>query len=263
MGLRCALLLLLALRTASYAGTVVLAWDAVSDTRVTGYALLRCLVVSPQTTCTPLDLPAAVLPATQTTYTDDGLVPATYVYAVVAIAPGLRSNPSNLLTVTVGMPPVTPPTGLMAVALVPASLLATRSDSEEILRENGRASNVVDQRPETLWHSRWSSAPPPLPHWLRLDLAQEWWLAGLRYLPRQDAHTNGTIAGYTIEVSRDGVTWQTVSTGVWPAAGKDWREVRWTPALAHSVRLWVLSEVNGSLTWASAAEVVLIQGQVP
>jgi hypothetical protein len=58
---------------------------------------------------------------------------------------------------------------------------------------------------------------------LQLELSSEWWMAGLRYLSRQASGVNGTIAGFRIEVSRDGATWQEVARGTWPAAGKDWR----------------------------------------
>ena len=100
MRLSCALLCLLVWATRVWAGTVSLAWDGVPDARLTQYQVQRCLVLAPQTTCIPTDLPTALVGAIQTTYTDQGLAPGTYVYAVVSLAPGLRSGPSNLVMVT-------------------------------------------------------------------------------------------------------------------------------------------------------------------
>ena len=250
--------------TSALAGSVALTWDPVIDTRLTGYVVQRCLVLAPEATCTPTDLPTGLVDATQTTYLDQGLATGTYVYAVVSLGPDLRSVPSNLLTVLVGLPPTLPPTTLTVVVLVPQSLLTASADSAETSGGvNNSASQALDGLPGTFWHTVWRTTPPALPHWLRVDLPQEWWLAGLRYLPRQDGIPNGTIASYRVEVSRDGVVWQIVASGVWPATGKDWREARFPAVLAQSVRLWALSEVTGRLTYASASEVQLVQGQAP
>ncbi|WCI08738.1 hypothetical protein PJ267_01000 [Arthrobacter sp. OVS8] len=46
---------------------------------------------------------------------------------------------------------------------------ATASDAETA-RINGRASNVLDGKSSTMWHSRWSPAPAaPLPHSITID----------------------------------------------------------------------------------------------
>ncbi|MEE1813570.1 hypothetical protein PUR59_00710, partial [Streptomyces sp. SP18ES09] len=44
----------------------------------------------------------------------------------------------------------------------------TASD-EETSAENARAANVLDGDPATVWHSRWSGTPAPLPHSITVD----------------------------------------------------------------------------------------------
>jgi hypothetical protein len=152
---------------------------------------------------------------------------------------------------------------------MPQSVLVATADSQETKGENGQATNAIDGKPLTHWHTQWqmppAKPPPPLPHQLQLELPSEWWVAGLRYLPRQDNGVNGTIANFRVQVSRNGADWQEVARGTWPAPapGKDWREARWGPVLAKYVRLWADSETQGNPAFTSAAEVQLIAGQAP
>ena len=232
---------------------------------LTGYQLQRCTVLAGQNSCTPEDLPQAIVPVTQTSYSDTEVTRGTrYIYTVVALCLGCqpsRSPPSDAVTVTVGAVPTTAPTALAAAVVVPQSVLVAMADSQETQGEDGRATNAIDGKLSTYWHTQWKTAPPPLPHRLQLALSSEWWMVGLRYLPRQDRLANGTIADVRVEVSRDGAAWQEVARGTWPAAGKDWREVRWGPVLAKYVRLWAVSETQGNPSWTSAAEVQLLRGK--
>jgi YVTN family beta-propeller protein len=88
------------------------------------------------------------------------------------------------------------------------------ADSVELAGQNGAARNAIDGDPATMWHTQWQAASPPPPHWLRIDLGGSFRVAGLRYLPRQDASSNGTIAQYRVFASGDGVSWGApVATG--------------------------------------------------
>ena len=59
------------------------------------------------------------------------------------------------------------------------------ADSEEHDREDGSADNVLDNNPNTVWHTQWNANSPNHPHHLVLDLGQHETLSGFRYLPRQ------------------------------------------------------------------------------
>src|SRR5215813_10870107 len=126
-------------------------------------------------------------------------------------------------------------------------------DSEEVVGENGAATNAIDGNPATYWHTEWSQQTPPLPHTLVLDLGSQYQIDGFRYLPRQDGGANGTIAGYEFYVSPDGTTWGTaVATGTL-AADTSEKIVRFTAQTGRYVRLVAVSEINGQ-PWTSAAE---------
>ena len=101
---------------------------------------------------------------------------------------------------------VSPP----ASSLIPQQQMRVVSvDSQELVGENGVATNAIDGNPATFWHTQWSQQTAPLPHTLVLDLGGQYQVDGWRYLPRQDGSPNGTIAGYQVYVSPDGTTWGT------------------------------------------------------
>ncbi|WP_177226878.1 alkaline phosphatase family protein [Saccharopolyspora shandongensis] len=99
--------------------------------------------------------------------------------------------------------PAIVPQGQMRVAEV---------DSEETVGEDGRAANVLDGNPATIWHTRWYGEKDPLPHHIVLDLGEELEVTGLRYLPRQTG-VNGRIAGYEVWASTDRTAWTNLATG--------------------------------------------------
>ena len=57
-------------------------------------------------------------------------------------------------------------------------------DSEELHAEDGRAENVMDDDPETLWHTQWGAAQPPHPHQIAIDLGSVERIGGFVYQPR-------------------------------------------------------------------------------
>ena len=80
------------------------------------------------------------------------------------------------------------------------------ADSEEIVGENGRAVNVFDGDPNTIWHTKWLESSPTFPHQIVVDMGSARSVSGFRYLPRPGGG-NGTIAAYKFYVSNDGINW--------------------------------------------------------
>src|SRR5439155_2932286 len=145
---------------------------------------------------------------------------------------------------------VSPPTS----SLIPQQQFRVVSvDSQELVGENGAATNAIDGNPATLWHTEWYQRTAPLPHTLVLDLGGSYQVDGFRYLPRQDGSPNGTIAGYEFYVSPDGTTWGTAVVTGTLAADTSEKTVRFTAKAGRYVRLIALSEINGN-PWTSAAE---------
>jgi hypothetical protein len=139
-----------------------------------------------------------------------------------------------------------------------AQLRVAGFDSEERVGEPGYASNAIDGRTGTRWHSQWYQTVAPFPHWLSLGLGGWYQVTGLTYLPRQDGtETNGTIAGYAIAVSSDGSTWPApVLSGTW-AANRTEKQVRFNATPGRFVKLTATSEITGQ-PFTSAAEVRLV-----
>src|SRR5438876_623611 len=126
-------------------------------------------------------------------------------------------------------------------------------DSQELVGENGAATNTIDGNTATFWHTEWSQQTAPLPHTLVLDLGSQYLVDGFRYVPRQDGNPNGTIADYEFSVSADGTTWDTAVAAGTLAADTTEKTVRFTATAGRYVRLVAMSEINGQ-AWTSAAE---------
>jgi phospholipase C len=85
------------------------------------------------------------------------------------------------------------------------------ANSEELVGEDGAATNAIDGNPVTVWHTEWAAIAgdandPVHPHELSIDLGDIYALSGFQYLPRQE-HINGRVDAYRLYVSVDGETW--------------------------------------------------------
>ncbi len=68
---------------------------------------------------------------------------------------------------------------------------------------------AIDSNPETFWHSDWSDEKLVQPHFVQVDMGEVLAVKGVDYLPRQ-GQSNGRIAVYDFEVSKDGKNWDKV-----------------------------------------------------
>jgi signal transduction histidine kinase len=76
------------------------------------------------------------------------------------------------------------------------------ADSEELMRENGAATNAVDGDPDTHWHTEWGAELRDHPHRLILDLGEIRSITGFRYLPRQGLpELGGRVKDFAVGVS--------------------------------------------------------------
>ncbi|MFI0204883.1 MULTISPECIES: discoidin domain-containing protein [Streptomyces] len=137
-----------------------------------------------------------------------------------------------------------------------AGWTATASD-EETAGENGRAANVLDGNANTLWHSRWTGTPAPLPHVITVDMHRTAVVSALVYRPRANG-PNGRVGEYSISLSTDGQNWASpVATGTL-ADDAGAKTLGFAPQGARFVRLTALSEAGGRGPWSSAAEIDLL-----
>jgi hypothetical protein len=137
------------------------------------------------------------------------------------------------------------------------SLKFVKVDSEETSGEDGKGSNAVDGKPDTMWHTQWQDANPEHPHEIIIELSPAAKIKGFTYLPRQDDIENGTIKDYEFYVSQDGKEFgQPVKKGTF-ASGKDKKSVTFEPKQCRFIKLKALSEINDQ-PWTSAAEIDVI-----
>ena len=96
-------------------------------------------------------------------------------YVVYAVTAGAWSETSNRAIATLGGLPRRP---VETVTVV-------RADSSETQAGKHQARLAGDGAPATMWHTKWSGTPAPLPHWIVLDLGAPCpWMASRTCLGR-------------------------------------------------------------------------------
>ena len=107
---------------------------------------------------------------------------------------------------------------------VPGSSRVAQVESDSAAAGHG-PENAFDNDPTTCWHTVWETNPPEYPHELRMYLAEESTITGLRLLPRQDV-PNGYIRQYAVHIAKDGRNWGVpVATGEL-SPGADWKTIQ-------------------------------------
>ncbi|KIW00731.1 uncharacterized protein PV09_07716 [Verruconis gallopava] len=129
-------------------------------------------------------------------------------------------------------------------------------DSQETAAVNNSAVLALDGDPTTFWHTEWSQSQPGFPHTFQIDMQATLPVKALQYLPRQDGNFNGNIGQYRIDLSSDGNTWTTVSTGQF-ADNSQAKLVQFQETTCRYVRLTALSEAGNRGPWSSAAEILV------
>ncbi|MBQ2384286.1 MAG: discoidin domain-containing protein, partial [Oscillospiraceae bacterium] len=120
----------------------------------------------------------------------------------------------------------------------------------------GPAELAVDNNPNTIWHTDWYGTSRD-DHWFQFEINGDYNVDGLRILPRQTGNTNGIITEYDIQVSEDGETFFSITSGEW-AADREWKLVQFPAAHVKYVRMYALDGVtDNAYVFASAAEIRL------
>jgi len=139
------------------------------------------------------------------------------------------------------------------VEFVPVTVLAASSEEPG---EN--AANLVDGKPETIWHTAYGVTVTKYPHSVDFDCSELKTIKGFTYLPRQDGGNNGNIKAYRIQLSEDGKTWsEPVAEGEFERGAALKRVIFQKPQRARYLRFTALSSQNG-LDFASGAELTVL-----
>lgn len=120
------------------------------------------------------------------------------------------------------------------------------------------AAASIDGSATTLWHSQ----AVPLPHSVTIDMRGLKSVSGVRYLPRQDALSEGNIGQYSISTSQNGSVWGVpVASGTW-RDDKTIKTVVFPGVIARFVRITALSEAGGRSNGSAAAELYVVGNQL-
>ena len=120
-----------------------------------------------------------------------------------------------------------------------------------------QATNLLDGKPETIWHSMWSVTVTKHPHWIDFDILKPKTVRGITYLPRQDDSSTGDIKDFIISVSQDGKNWTEVLRSAFPKDKKEQRILLTQPVTARYVRLTALTAHDGT-DYASGSELRIL-----
>ena len=119
------------------------------------------------------------------------------------------------------------------------------------------AANVIDGKPETIWHTQFAPDIKKHPHELVIDLGKESTIRGFRYMARQDGGWNGALKDVEFSVSNDPEEFGKPILKVALRKTRSVQDIKCKPIKGRYVRLRALSEVNGG-PWASIAEIGVI-----
>ncbi|HDR7430971.1 TPA: discoidin domain-containing protein [Bacillus toyonensis] len=142
------------------------------------------------------------------------------------------------------------------LAVLSKKIMKASANSEESWHDP--ASNAIDDNPNTIWHSKWSTKNQ-YPYNLTLDLGETKTINQVACLPRQDGSNNGRILNYNIYTSMDGSNYQKVTSGTWESnEGKEF--ATFESVSAKYVKVEVTNGKNG---YASIAEVDVLTDSSP
>jgi hypothetical protein len=119
------------------------------------------------------------------------------------------------------------------------------------------ATNLLDDDPETMWHTPWGEGAAPFPHEVVVGFDREVRLSGVECVPRAD-QANGRIRDYRVETSADGRAWRVAASGAFPKGGESHRVAFAAPTAARFVKLVALSGFDDR-PFASLAEFTAVE----
>ena len=139
--------------------------------------------------------------------------------------------------------------------ILPVEGQSASAGSQHGSTSEGPAAFVLDEDPNTIWHTDYSGGTVPMENrWIEIALAEKTKVCGVRYLPRPSG-TNGDFREYEVYVSSDhGATYTKVTEGEWDKT-RDWKTAGFDDVEATNVRI---TPIKTEGNFGSAAEVRVI-----
>ncbi len=122
---------------------------------------------------------------------------------------------------------------------------------------NEAVRNIIDENPQTIWHSQYSPEKPRCPHEVVVDLGAAFRIGHFVYQGREDM-TNGRVARFEVYVSKDATSWgEAALTGRLQNSSEVQEIALPSPVEGRYLRFVVLS-THDHQDYASAAEIGII-----
>ena len=146
-----------------------------------------------------------------------------------------------------------------SVKLDRTGMTATANSEQSKSGGEGPASNVLDGKQDTLWHTSWTDKPELHPHWIKIDLNGTKTINKLAYTPRTGA-SNGTIYNYVLIITDPEGNEKQVAKGVW-AANADVKYAEFDAVEATAIKLQVdgMDDKASKGGYGSAAEINIFE----
>ncbi|MCJ1451010.1 hypothetical protein MMC28_001344 [Mycoblastus sanguinarius] len=156
------------------------------------------------------------------------------------------------------------PEGRSAVAIQSESISqagwTATADSEQ---PGYPASNAVDGNMDTFWHTPFGADGTPLPHQITVNMQQVYLVNSIAYTPRQDGQSNGNIGEHQIELSTDGVNFDSiVAIGTYQDSNST-KTTIFEATNAQYIRIVAITEAGDRGPWASMAELNVFETNEP
>lgn len=166
-----------------------------------------------------------------------------------------------------GMPLDAIPEGRSAVVqnavVLPASTTSSWTATADSFEQGYPPSNAIDGDHNSFWHTPWDPQSVPLPHWIQIDMKQNYLVNSISYQPRQDGSSNGNIGGHQITFSTDGQNFGTPKCiGTWKDDNSTKTSI-FEATNARYVRLTALTEAGARGPWSSVAELQIFTTNTP
>lgn len=158
--------------------------------------------------------------------------------AVVDDLPLMPPNPPMLIT-----------TGKVSTLIDRTGWSVTVDDTEQsnaTKAEQYDKSHAIDADVTTIWHTKWTDPPTPMPHWIIVDMQNIHKVNSIIITPRPYDSTkpysaNSNVKDYKISVSTDNINWQLVHEGTLAFIDGASQKVEFTPTNARYIKLDILS----------------------
>ena len=146
-----------------------------------------------------------------------------------------------------------------SVKLDRTGMTATANSEQSKSGAEGPASNVLDGKQDTLWHTSWTDKPELHPHWIKIDLNGTKTINKFAYTPRTGA-SNGTIYNYVLIITDPEGNEKQVAKGVW-AANADVKYAEFDAVEATAIKLQVdgMDDKASKGGYGSAAEINIFE----